>query len=328
MTKPVTKLDFETETVTDLFAHNAMQAEIKRLDPLKEIRLTGPLGRMIDVLSSLGFPTRAVAIDTSTEALEGRVSVGAPVYSVDGDGVTPFNPFEAIGDMTTIVKELNGGTEADTNVYGEVWASSLHKAIDQTNELNTILSSLATDATFPDSGIGSQLEVIARLIKARAAMGVERDFFYLEMGGFDNHERIANFLGPQLSLLNSAITAFRSEMISQNLWNNVVMVQTTDFGRTLVPNSGAGTDHGWSGNNFVIGGALNGNRILGTYPPDLREGSDVNVGRGRLIPSLPYECIFNAVAEWMGINGTGLDEVLPNRKNFPSDKLYTAADFF
>jgi len=329
MTKPVNKLNYESETLTDLFAHNAMQEEIQRLDPLNEIRQTGPLGRMTDVLSSTGYNTRAVAVATPTNALEGRINVGAPVYSVGEDGVTPFNPYETLEGVEDIVKRLNGGTEPETNVFGEVWASSLHQAIDQTNELNSILSSLATTATFPSTFMGKKLEVIARLIKAREAMGVERDFFYVEMGGFDNHERIERFLGPLFSELNNALSAFVSEMKSQNLWNNVVIVETSDFGRTLTPNSGDGTDHAWSGNNFVLGGAVRGGRILGEYPPDLTDNSPVNVGRGRLIPKYPYETIFGPVAQWMGVSGASdLSVVLPNRDNFPSSVLYDQGDFF
>ncbi len=37
------------------------------------------------------------------------------------------------------------------------------------------------------------------------------------------------------------------------LWNNVTVVQTSDFARTLNPNSGDGTDHAWGGNYMMMG---------------------------------------------------------------------------
>ena len=44
--------------------------------------------------------------------------------------------------------------------------------------------------------------------------------------------------------MNSAISDFVKEMKSQKLWENVVLVTSSDFGRTITPNSAGGTDHG------------------------------------------------------------------------------------
>ena len=41
--------------------------------------------------------------------------------------------------------------------------------------------------------------------------------------------------------LNESIEAFAAEMKVMGLWNNVVGIQTSDFARTLNPNSGDGT---------------------------------------------------------------------------------------
>ena len=48
----------------------------------------------------------------------------------------------------------------------------------------------------------------------------------------------------------------------------VTLLSVSDFGRTLTSN-GAGTDHGWGGNNVVLGGAVRGKQILGAFPDDL-----------------------------------------------------------
>lgn len=63
----------------------------------------------------------------------------------------------------------------------------------------------------------------------------------------------------------------------------------------------------------MAGGAVKGKRIVGKYPESFT--GDLNIGRGRLIPTMPWESPFNAIAEWMG--ATKLDYVLPNRKSFP-----------
>jgi hypothetical protein len=96
----------------------------------------------------------------------------------------------------------------------------------------------------------------------------------------------------------------------------------------LIGNSNEGTDHAWGGHSFIIGGSLKGKRILGQYPTDLSDDSPLSVGRGRFLPTLPWEAIWNAVAEWFDINDkAALDKVLPNRAIFASS-LFHKDDIF
>lgn len=67
----------------------------------------------------------------------------------------------------------------------------------------------------------------------------------------------------------------------------MVLVTTSDFGRTLTSN-GKGTDHGWAGNQFVVGGKVKGGEIHNEFPTSLLEGNLYDVGRGRMIQS----CVF------------------------------------
>ena len=62
--------------------------------------------------------------------------------------------------------------------------------------------------------------------------------------------------------------------------------------------------------------------MLGRFPSRLTEfESEANVGRGRFIPTTPWESIWNGVAEWWGLDGAGRDAVLPNKANFASEIL-------
>ncbi len=91
--------------------------------------------------------------------------------------------------------------------------------------------------------------------------------------------------------------------------------------RTLTPNSEGGTDHGWSGNSFILGGAVKGGKIHGHYPTDLSTGNPINIGRGRLIPQIPWEALWNSVSQWIGISENDLNHVLPNRQIFKSKSM-------
>ena len=91
----------------------------------------------------------------------------------------------------------------------------------------------------------------------------------------------------------------------------------SDFGRTLTSN-GRGTDHAWGGNHMVMGGEVRGGQMLGAYPSTLTESdtNPLNIGRGRLIPTTPWEAMWNGLAEWFGVSADEMDIVLPNKHRF------------
>jgi uncharacterized protein (DUF1501 family) len=134
-------------------------------------------------------------------------------------------------------------------------------------------------------------------------------------------------LDDQMGTVDDALAAFEEEMKAQNLWDNVVVVTASDFGRTLTSN-GYGTDHGWGGNSFMVGGAVKGEQIHGQYPSDLTDNAELNIGRGRMIPTTSLDAMWHGVAQWMGVEEARMDEVLPNRGNFPAGSMFTSGDLF
>ena len=53
----------------------------------------------------------------------------------------------------------------------------------------------------------------------------------------------------------------------------------------------------------MLGGGLNGGKLMGDYPEVLSEKSDYWVRRGRMIPTTPWDSVWNGIAEWMGVKG-------------------------
>jgi uncharacterized protein (DUF1501 family) len=169
---------------------------------------------------------------------------------------------------------------------------------------------------FPNSTLGNQLKQVAKAIAARNTLQQRRQIFFVSLGGWDHHDELLNNQAQMLPALSQALDAFYRATVELGVDNDVVSFTASDFGRTLSSN-GNGTDHGWGGNQIVMGGAVAGGRLYGEYPTTLRSGSDRDVGRGRLIPTTSVDEYSAELALWFGItNDTRLEQVLPNIRNF------------
>ena len=86
-------------------------------------------------------------------------------------------------------------------------------------------------------------------------------------------------LAENLVQVNTALQGFVGEMRTMGVWDHMAIAQVSDFGRTLTSNS-LGTDHAWGGHTFLLGGNLDGGKILGNYPQMLNlAGNPLNAGR-------------------------------------------------
>jgi uncharacterized protein (DUF1501 family) len=175
----------------------------------------------------------------------------------------------------------------------------------------------------------------------------ERRQFTIEYGGFDHHDSMKDELKEKLIVVNKNIQRLVEQLKKDGIWDKVTIIVASEFGRTLTQNSNNGADHGWAGNYFVMGGKIDGGRILGKYPDDLTEDSRLNASRNdrvRFIPTTSWDAILNGIASWFcdgfdnveaELTEDDLDYVLPNRANginpvkgegnFP---LYTKEDLY
>ena len=139
-------------------------------------------------------------------------------------------------------------------------------------------------------------------------------FYHFILKGFDTHADVEMNLNTLFSEINDAFLAYSEEMKAMSLWDNVTLIETSDFARTLNPNGGDGTDHAWGGNymmmgKFVLfyqflsfeyifsterynlplisylGGSVKGAQILGQYPEDITDDGPLTVGRGKFSSS-------------------------------------------
>ena len=149
----------------------------------------------------------------------------------------------------------------------------------------------------------------------------------MRLGGFDSHGSALEVLKARLEWIDAGLRSVVQEMKDQGIWDDVTIVTQSDFGRTLTSN-GQGNDHAWGGHNLVLGGSVDGKKILGKYPEKLGEGSDLNIGRGRILPTIGWESVWFGLSEWMGVQPSSMATILPNAARFTSEQLFSADMLF
>lgn len=282
MAKPVTKADYKGETPVQLFAHNSMNAGTKAEDINQEYAGTGVGGRMIDVLVEQGIPSNTFSIDgqqvvsimlcklsaigificqlfdgashfsyhshviPNIQLLTGEAGTDVPPqYVVSSSGLSSFNSNPSISNMNDVIKALNSEFDTTSGFFADIWSSKLTESLNQQDFLKVEIDNAIVKNEFPLSDTAEELEMVTRIMQTREARGSKRDIFYLSDGGHDTHSNVNLNQINNFNRINGAIDAFVQEVKDLGLWHNTILVQFSEFARTLNPNTGDGSDHGW-----------------------------------------------------------------------------------
>ncbi|TKR30989.1 DUF1501 domain-containing protein [Luteimonas gilva] len=320
LVRPVTKAEFQNGTAPlppQLFSHNDQQSywQVSRSDDGRNL---GWGGRIADLLHDAN-PGAFIPMTVSLNFESGlERSANGNQYVVGNDGPRYFNWFEWDGDRRTAYLKLNSKTQA--HAMERSYAASFHRARENASAVGTALESSPPLATpFPDNHLAGQLKMVARLIKVRAELGMKRQIYFVSMGGFDHHDGLLSGQPVLLAQLSRAVKAFYDATVELGVANNVTAFTASDFGRTLSSN-GDGSDHGWGGHHFVVGGAVRGGRFYGTMPK-LQNGGVDDAGWGQIIPTTSVDQYAATLARWFGVADTDLDLIFPNLGNFNSRNL-------
>jgi uncharacterized protein (DUF1501 family) len=162
-----------------------------------------------------------------------------------------------------------------------------------------------------------ELEVIGRMIALKKASGaVGRQVFFVRHDGYDTHGKQLEAHAKLLKELNDAMKYFHDVLAAKNLLDSVTTFTASDFGRQL-SNNGDGTDHGWGGHHFIMGGAVQGGQIYGRVPSYLVQNgafADKNMveASGVMLPEVSIDQYAATLGTWMGLGATDTKSVLPN----------------
>lgn len=174
-----------------------------------------------------------------------------------------------------------------------------------------------------NNGLAVQLQTVAKVIAANAALGLRRQVFFVSMGGFDNHN-VQNTTQPsQLARLGHAMAYFDGVLANVNgvdMRPQVTTFTASDFSRTFTTN-GDGTDHAWGAHHFIMGGSVRGGDVYGQYPTlGVDQGSFQNpdMAGNIVIPTMSVDQYGATIGRWFGLGDSQLDSIFPNLRNFAS----------
>ncbi|WP_205622458.1 DUF1501 domain-containing protein [Vibrio neptunius] len=300
-----------------LFSHNDQQSTWMSGSP--EGARYGWGGRMSDALIQLGSTPNTPFNNISTDAGELMLTgIKSYPYRVEGGQAIQPELIEETDDelRAHLIQHFRSANFTSANPIQQDLASKMTQSFDANQSYNRATRDIQLSTHFPDTELGTQLQSVANTMAARHQLGVSRQLFSVGLGGFDTHSNQATTLPQLQQQLSKAITAFYAALQELGLEKQVTLFTASDFGRTLAVNDD-GTDHGWGGHHFVVGGAVQGRQILGTVPPPtLGHGQDA--GNGRLIPTTSVDQYAAAFGSWLGVSENILSEIFPNLKNFPT----------
>ena len=326
---PTSRIQYDNKSVPlppKLFSHNDQQAYWQSSFQT-EGGATGWGGRAADLLLSNNSKSTLTCISINGNALflSGQNAIS---YQMSSTGATTINAIKGkslFGSANCAAALQTLITQQSSLPMASDYTTVTKRALDTYDGIVAAIGATASasmNALFPSSAtntLSAQLKMVARMIEQQANFGMKRQVFMVGMGGFDLHDFLATQHPPLLQKLSSAMKEFDDAMTSLGKGSQVTSFTASDFGRTLTSN-GDGSDHGWGGHHFVMGGAVNGGKFLGAAP-EIGLTHNQQVGSGRLIPSTAVDQLGAELAVWFGVSATDVKTVLPNARNFDLYKL-------
>lgn len=193
-----------------------------------------------------------------------------------------------------------------TNKIENTYAALVRRSSTVAGQVESLLGSPSVSVPPPPAGnqLADDLRLIAKMIKANAG-SAGRQVFFVSLGSFDTHSDQLGRHAALLTQLDGALAYFQNAL-GTTLHDKVTTFTASDFGRKLVQNDN-GTDHGWGGHQFVVGGAVNGGKVFGSLPDLENLEAGQLMSDGTMIPTISLNDYIWPMAEWFGADKPTVD---------------------
>lgn len=303
-----------------LYSHNDQQ-EMWQTSITDRRTAIGWGGRIADLINDQNTNTN-ISMSISLSGINTfQIGNVESEYSITPSGSVGYTGYGGSDDRNQArTAGLNGFMEHQYNdIFKQTYADMLRSSRDAHAIFSSAIANASTFNQFSGSPLGANMEMIAKTISVKDDLGLNRQIFFVGIGGWDAHSNLLADHSDLLSVVDPDLTAFSNAMEQINMEDQVLLLEMSEFGRTISSNNN-GTDHAWGGHVYAVGGTnlINGGLVHGNYPslvygPNNPYNAE---SRGRMIPGISTEEYFGEIARWFGVPASELNYVFPNIGEF------------
>ena len=253
---------------------------------------TGWLARAQDALGNTPTSRRAISFTNNLPLILQGSQQAPDVAPLAGSGLQ-LRQDKALDAIMAMHQKQNSGRAIEQ-------ALSMQAEIDQVQGMDPKASRGAGGLNgFPKMG-----ETLGKML----ASNPRHSLAFMDLGGFDTHAGEEATLSRSLPLLGEGLLAIKQGLGTRE-WQRTQVLVFTEFGRTVKENGTQGTDHGHGSLALLLGGQINGGRLLGSF--DGLAESALNEKRDLPVRADWRSLIAKSLKETHGFNLATLQKILP-----------------
>ena len=189
----------------------------------------------------------------------GHVDLG-PLDSTNLNSVTMQDPYTFLR-QSQYIKDVKPSHQ--TAALAHI-TNKQHQLHDVSKQINERIRNGTKQRTMKN--VKGKLAHSLQSVSAMILNGVDSPVYKVTQDGFDTHANQLHAHNNALYQLASGLASFSDAMKRHNMWDNILIVTYSEFGRRAKVNKSGGTDHGTASSMMILGGKVRGGRLYGKHP--------------------------------------------------------------